>query len=417
MIPHLLVTSDELTLSPQTIVATAIPKITDEFGGLEDVSWYGSAFFMTNGGFQSTWGKAYKYFPLKTTFLAAIFVFELGSLLCGVAPNSLCLIVGRAICGIGAAGLGTGAYTIIAFVAEPRKRPMFTSTVGMSYGIASVLGPLIGGVFADRVSWRWCFYINLPIGGVSALIIFLFFHAPGGAKPAKATWREKLLQMDPIGVALIMGGLIAFILGLQYGGQTKPWSSSTVIGLVVSSFVIYITFGIWETFQGERAMVIPRLFLQRSVGISCIYTFFFCGSYFLVIYFLPIYFQSVYNASPMMSGVYNLPLILAMTFCTISSGFVISATGLAVPLLMFGTTLAIIGGGLLYPLDIDTSTGKWIGYQIVGGLGWGLSFQIPMIVGQASAAPEDMSSITAMVLCKSYPLYPVSIPLTNISCI
>jgi MFS family permease len=141
-----------------TIVATAIPKITSEFHGLDDVAWYGSAFFMTIGGFQSAWGKAYKFFPLKPVFLISIFIFELGSLICGVAPNSTVLIVGRAIAGVGAAGIGSGGYTIIYFSAEPKKRPMFTGIIGASYGVAAVVGPLIGGVFADKVSWRWCFY-------------------------------------------------------------------------------------------------------------------------------------------------------------------------------------------------------------------------------------------------------------------
>ncbi|QVM07465.1 hypothetical protein D8B26_002165 [Coccidioides posadasii str. Silveira] len=246
---------------------------------------------MTNGGFQSSWGKAYKYFPLKMTFLLSILVLELGSLICAGAPNSTTLIASRAISGLGAAGIGTGAYTIIAFVAEPRERAMFTGIIGVSYGFASDAGPLIGGVFPAKVSWRWCFYINLPIGGVSALIILLLFHAPYSAKPVPASWKEKLLQMDIVGIAMIMGAVVTYILALQYGGQSKAWNSAQVIGLLVAFVVILIVFCVWERFQGERAMVIPRLFKQRTVGISCIYTFFFSGSYFLVIYYLPVYFQ------------------------------------------------------------------------------------------------------------------------------
>ena len=138
-----------------TIVATAIPRITDEFKSLDQVGWYGSAFFLTVASFQSTWGKGYKYFPLKGTFLLSIFVFEVGSLICAVAKNSTTLIVGRAIAGAGAAGIASGVYIIIAFAAPARQRPAFTGLMGATYAFASVIGPLLGGVFTSHVSWRW----------------------------------------------------------------------------------------------------------------------------------------------------------------------------------------------------------------------------------------------------------------------
>ncbi|KAL2257810.1 hypothetical protein VTK26DRAFT_9135 [Humicola hyalothermophila] len=381
-----------------TIVATAIPKITEQFETLADVGWYGSAFFMTLGGFQSTWGKVFKYFDLKFGFLAAFFIFEVGSLICAVAPTSTALIIGRAIAGVGAAGIGSGAFTIVAFSADPKTRPVLTGIVGTSYGVAAAVGPLIGGALTDNVTWRWCFYINLPIGGFSAAVILLTFRSPKAAKPVDAPWREKFLQMDVVGTVLVMGGLIACILAFQYGGQSHAWSDSVVVGLLVGFVVIFIAFGLWEYFNGERSMIVPRLFRRREVWTGSLYMFCFAGSYYVAIYYLPIYFQAISGVSPTGSGVRNLPLILTVTVALIASGATVSATGIAAPIMVFGAAVAAIASGLLYTLDIGTSAGKWIGYQILGGFAWGSTFQVPLIIVQSTSAPEDISSVTAIIL-------------------
>jgi MFS family permease len=381
-----------------TIIATAIPKITSEFHGLKDVSWYSAAFFMTIGGFQSAWGKAYKYFNLKITFLVSIFIFELGSLICGVAPNSTTLIVGRAIAGLGAGGIGSGCYTIIAFSAGPKNRPMFTGIIGCSYGVAAVVGPLMGGAFADKVTWRWCFYINLPIGAISALIILVFFQTPRAAIPKEATLTEKLLQMDPVGAVLVMGAVISYILALHYGGLEHAWNSSVVIGLFVGFLLLSATFVVWEWCQEDRAMMPFRIASQRVYWVNSAFAFFFSGAYFLMIFFLPVYFQSVDNVSAAMSGVRNLPLIVAVTISMLGSGAYISITGIAAPITVAGTAIGLICMGLLYTLDVDSSNAKWIGYQVIGGVGWGIASQVPIITVQATASAADLPEATAILL-------------------
>ncbi|RDW77848.1 putative efflux pump antibiotic resistance protein [Coleophoma crateriformis] len=386
-----------------TILATAIPKITDEFHGLDKVAWYSSAYFMTFGGFQSTWGKFYKYFPLKIYFMGAIAIFELGSLVCGVARGPTALIVGRAIAGVGGAGIGSGAFTIIGFIAEPQKRPALIGFTGAMYGMAAVLGPLLGGAFSDKVTWRWCFYINLPIGGLAFVIVLFFLRIPSEAKPIEATWKEKFLQMDFPGAAFAMSLIVSCILALEYGGQTKAWGSSVVIGLLVGSFAIFVTFVVWEIYQGERAMVVPRIFKQREVWVSCIFQFFFAGAYFVILFYLPIYFQGVFNVSPIGSGVRNLPFIILLTIAVILQGPVLTKVGYFTPIMAIGAALTAISCGLLYTLEVDTSVGKWVGYQIFCGFVIGMTFQTTITVVQSGSTPEDMSSSTAMIFCEFFP--------------
>lgn len=326
-------------------------------------------------------------------------------MICGVAPNSVALIVGRAITGLGAAGVNTGSFTLSAFCAPPKYRPIFTGLIGLSYGIASVVGPLLGGVFTDEATWRWCFYINLPVGAVSVIFIVFFFKDPPASKSINnTTLFDKFLSMDFVGAGLMLACVTCFILAMQYGGQVYPWNSSVVIGLLVGFVAILGALSAWEFYMGERAMVVPRLVKHHAFTSAA--GFFFFGSYIVIIYYLPIYFQSIHGTSAIGSGVRNLPFIITVAVCTLISGVIISKTTFPLPNLVAGAAIATIACGLFYTFDGDTSTGKWIGYQILGGFGNGLGVQVPMITAQGNTNTEDMAMTTAILMCKfhNFPL-------------
>jgi cyanate permease len=210
--------------------------------------------------------------------------------------------------------------------------------------------------------------------------------------------KEKLLQLDPLGVALIMGGIISFILAVENGGQKKPWNSSTVIGLFVGFVLIWAVFAAWEYYNNDRAMLQRHVISKRSVWQPSIFQFFFAAGYFVLLYYLPIYFQSVDNRSAISSGVLNLPLVLSLALGSTFSGIAVMKTGHAAPLMVVGTVLATVSMGLIYTFDVDTSVATWIGYQTFYGFAIGMSFQMGITIAQANATPDIMSSVTATVL-------------------
>ncbi|KAF7878843.1 hypothetical protein EAF04_000046 [Stromatinia cepivora] len=381
-----------------SIIATAIPKITDQFHSLDDVGWYGSAYLLTTASFQLLFGKFYSYFSIKWVYLIAIGIFELGSLICGVAPNSIALIIGRAIAGLGSAGIFSGALIIVAYSVPLIKRPMFTGFIGAMYGIASVAGPLLGGVFTDKATWRWCFLINLPIGAVTVIVILIFFKAPDRAAVADLPWKERVKEFDLLGTSFFIPAIICLLLALQWGGTKYQWDNGRIIALFVLFGILIGIFIAIQFWKGDSATVPPNIMKKRSMWSAAWFSF--ClGSYFLLlIYYLPIWFQAVKGDSAVKSGISNIPMVLTLVIVSIISGVGVTTIGHYAPFMIVSSVIAAVGIGLLTTFKPDTNHAAWIGYQCLAGIGIGFGMQQPLIACQTVLDISQVPTGTSVII-------------------
>jgi MFS family permease len=274
----------------RTIIATAIPRITDEFNSLDDVGWYGSAYMLTSCAFQLFFGKVFTFYSTKWVFLLAIGLFEVGSALCGAAPNSVSLIVGRAIQGMGSAGIFSGIIVIMVASVPLHKRPGYQGGFGAVFGIASVIGPLLGGAFTTKATWRWCFYINLPIGAITIAVIALILQVDPPQASGKRL-QEQFNQLDPLGNLFFLPGVICLLLALQWGGSAYSWNSGRIIVLLILSGILLLAFMAVQIWKQDRATVPPRIIKQRSVASGFFYAILAGSAMTIFVYFIPIWFQ------------------------------------------------------------------------------------------------------------------------------
>ncbi|KAF3202729.1 hypothetical protein TWF106_002124 [Orbilia oligospora] len=380
----------------RTIISTAIPQITNEFNSLGDVGWYGSAYLITGCGFMPLSGKIYTFYPTKWVFLAQIVFFEVGSALCGWAPDSTSFIVGRAIAGAGSSGIFTGTIIMLTDAVPLHKRSTFMGAFGGVFGVSGVIGPIMGGAFAQHATWRWSFWINLPIGAIAFIIILLIIKADPVQN--NLTLVERIKQLDPIGTVIFLPSMICLLLALQWGGTEYAWSSGRIIALLVVfavTIIIFIGVQIWKK---DEATMPPRIVSQRSIAFGMWFAFCAGGGMMLFIYYLPIWFQAIQGVNATDSGVRLIPMVLTLVVGTFVAGGVVRAFGYYTPFMIAGAVVTSIGAGLLTTLTPSASAGKWIGFQVLYGFGLGLGLQQPAIAAQAVLERKDVPIGTSMVM-------------------
>jgi len=374
-----------------TIVTTALPTISQEFNSASGYTWIGSAYLIAQSAATPIWGKVSDIFGRKPILLLTNIIFFVGSLLAGVSVNMNMLIASRVIQGIGGGGLITLVNITISDIFSVRDRGAYFGIIGGVWALASSLGPVVGGAFTQKVSWRYCFYINLPFDGVAFLILFFFLDV----KTPKTPLREGLKAVDWLGSFTMTGGVVMLLLGLEFGGITHPWDSATVLCLIIFGVVVICIFFVIEWRVAPYPLMPLSLFSKRS-NLAALATCFFHAFVFISgNYFLPLYFQGVLGATPILSGVYLLPSAVALSVMSAATGVIIKKTGQYLPLIWFGMFMMTLGFGLYIDFDVNTSWAKIIIYQIITGIGVGQNFQSPLIALQSNIPKRDIATATA----------------------
>ncbi|KAL5043108.1 hypothetical protein BDW71DRAFT_210567 [Aspergillus fruticulosus] len=378
----------------QTIVSTAAESISRSLNSTElEFTWIGTAYLLPAAASTPPFGKLSDIFGRKPILMLSIFIFFIGSLIGALATNIDMLLAGRVIQGIGGGGILGLSATVIGDVFSPRERSKYYGILGVTWGVACGLGPIIGGAFSQFVTWRWCFWINLPVAGVAGVLVMLFLKVHTPRTPIV----EGLLAMDWLGTLTIVGATVMFLLGLGYGGIAYPWNSAIVVCLIVFGLVIIAVYAVIEWKVAKYPLTPLRLFKSASNIATFAIAYIHGLAYIANLYYLPLYFQIVLGATPILSGVYLLPV--AVTLCVASSvtGVYISHSGRYRPPIYLGLVLMILGHGLYINLQPYASWPRIIIYEIISGLGLGPLFQAPIIAIFSLTKPADTASAAATV--------------------
>ena len=369
----------------QTIVSTALPTIVGDLGGLNHLSWVVTSYLLASTISTPLYGKLGDMMGRKPVFLAAILIFLAGSMLAGLSQSMGELIGFRALQGAGAGGLMVGAQAIIADIVPPRERGRYMGLIGSVFAVASVAGPLLGGFFVDNLSWRWVFYVNMPVGALAVLIVLtrLHLHTP--------TVRHRI---DILGATLLSAGVAALIMVTTWGGSEYAWGSPVIVALAVAGVIALGVFVWWELRAPEPILPL-NLFRSRVFAVSNAMGFTIGMAMFGAIVFIPLYLQLVYGASPTSSGLRLLPLMAGLLTAAIASGRAITRLGRYKIFPITGTAVLVVGMFLLSRLSVGTA--PWLAsvYMLVVGVGIGLVMQVLVLVVQNDVRPRDIGVATS----------------------
>jgi EmrB/QacA subfamily drug resistance transporter len=378
-----------LSALDQTIVATAMPQIVKEFQGLEQLSWVFSSYLLASTVTIPIYGKLSDIYGRRTFYLAGIGVFLIGSVLSGQAHSMLQLILFRGIQGVGGGAIMVNSIALIGDLFTPAERGRWQGLIGGTFGIASIAGPLLGGWLTDSLTWRWIFYINLPVGAVALLVL-------AATLPKIKADARVSRSIDYLGAVTLGAGLVTLLLGFVWGGSQYAWRSPQIVGLFVATFFLLAAFAFIE--QRVREPILPlQLFRNRALSVSTTVTFLVSFGMFGAIAFLPLFAQSVVGFSATNSGLALTPLMLGAVTSSVLAGQVISRLGKYKSMAVGGMVLMTIGIYLFSHLSASTGKGQLIVFMVVTGIGVGVSFPIYTIVVQSAFDRSKLGVVTAAV--------------------